>query len=241
MAEEVGAAVAEAGAVLVCGGLGGVMEAACRGARSAGRRRWGCCPLRPGGRQRLGPDRGADRARRGPQRARRPLRRCARRRRRRLQEDQRGALGRARGSVIGLGAWELARGGRPGRGSWRWRTRARRSRKRWARGGVRRRRSRRRQRSEPRAVTLPRVPPLAAGGPRPARRRPRPARRRPRPARRGPRPARRLSSYDSTSAFGRQARRDRLLRHEHFTKPRRSVPAAPIGSAAWSPFPRGAS
>jgi uncharacterized protein (TIGR00725 family) len=33
-AEEVGAAVAEAGAGLVCGGLGGVMEAACRGARS---------------------------------------------------------------------------------------------------------------------------------------------------------------------------------------------------------------
>jgi uncharacterized protein (TIGR00725 family) len=35
-AEEVGAAVAHAGAVLVCGGLGGVMEAACRGARSRG-------------------------------------------------------------------------------------------------------------------------------------------------------------------------------------------------------------
>lgn len=34
LAEEAGAAVAEAGAVLVCGGLGGVMEAACRGARS---------------------------------------------------------------------------------------------------------------------------------------------------------------------------------------------------------------
>src|SRR5918912_3497136 len=33
-AEEVGARVAEAGAVLVTGGLGGVMEAACRGARS---------------------------------------------------------------------------------------------------------------------------------------------------------------------------------------------------------------
>jgi uncharacterized protein (TIGR00725 family) len=33
-AEEVGAAVAAAGAVLVCGGLGGVMEAACRGAKS---------------------------------------------------------------------------------------------------------------------------------------------------------------------------------------------------------------
>jgi uncharacterized protein (TIGR00725 family) len=35
-AEEAGAAVAEAGAGLVCGGLGGVMEAACRGARSSG-------------------------------------------------------------------------------------------------------------------------------------------------------------------------------------------------------------
>jgi len=35
-AEEVGAGVAGAGAILVCGGLGGVMEAACRGARSRG-------------------------------------------------------------------------------------------------------------------------------------------------------------------------------------------------------------
>lgn len=33
-AEEVGAGVAVGGAILVCGGLGGVMEAACRGARS---------------------------------------------------------------------------------------------------------------------------------------------------------------------------------------------------------------
>jgi uncharacterized protein (TIGR00725 family) len=33
-AEEAGAAVAAAGGVLVCGGLGGVMEAACRGAKS---------------------------------------------------------------------------------------------------------------------------------------------------------------------------------------------------------------
>ncbi len=33
-AESAGAAVAAAGATLVCGGLGGVMEAACRGARS---------------------------------------------------------------------------------------------------------------------------------------------------------------------------------------------------------------
>jgi uncharacterized protein (TIGR00725 family) len=35
-AEAVGRALAESGAVLVCGGLGGVMEAACRGAKSAG-------------------------------------------------------------------------------------------------------------------------------------------------------------------------------------------------------------
>lgn len=35
-AEEVGARLAAAGAVVVTGGLGGVMEAACRGARSAG-------------------------------------------------------------------------------------------------------------------------------------------------------------------------------------------------------------
>jgi uncharacterized protein (TIGR00725 family) len=35
-AEAVGRALAEAGAVLVCGGLGGVMEGACRGAKSAG-------------------------------------------------------------------------------------------------------------------------------------------------------------------------------------------------------------
>jgi uncharacterized protein (TIGR00725 family) len=36
LAEEVGRAVAEAGAVLVCGGMGGVMEAASRGAQEAG-------------------------------------------------------------------------------------------------------------------------------------------------------------------------------------------------------------
>jgi uncharacterized protein (TIGR00725 family) len=35
-AEEAGAAIADAGCGLVCGGLGGVMEAACRGARSRG-------------------------------------------------------------------------------------------------------------------------------------------------------------------------------------------------------------
>lgn len=35
-AEAVGGALAEAGGVLVCGGMGGVMAAACRGAKSAG-------------------------------------------------------------------------------------------------------------------------------------------------------------------------------------------------------------
>jgi uncharacterized protein (TIGR00725 family) len=36
IAEEVGRLVAQRGAMVVCGGLGGVMAAACRGARSAG-------------------------------------------------------------------------------------------------------------------------------------------------------------------------------------------------------------
>jgi len=36
LAEEIGRRAAEAGATLVCGGLGGVMAAACRGARSVG-------------------------------------------------------------------------------------------------------------------------------------------------------------------------------------------------------------
>src|SRR5437870_10721786 len=36
LAEEVGRRLAGAGAIVVCGGLGGVMEAACRGAKSAG-------------------------------------------------------------------------------------------------------------------------------------------------------------------------------------------------------------
>ena len=36
LAEEVGRRLAEAGAVVVCGGRGGVMEAACRGAQRAG-------------------------------------------------------------------------------------------------------------------------------------------------------------------------------------------------------------
>lgn len=36
LAEDVGRALGETGAVLVCGGRGGVMEAACRGAKDAG-------------------------------------------------------------------------------------------------------------------------------------------------------------------------------------------------------------
>ena len=36
LAEEVGRRLAQAGATLICGGLGGVMEVACRGAKSAG-------------------------------------------------------------------------------------------------------------------------------------------------------------------------------------------------------------
>jgi uncharacterized protein (TIGR00725 family) len=36
LAEEVGAEIAAAGAILVCGGMRGVMEAACRGARGRG-------------------------------------------------------------------------------------------------------------------------------------------------------------------------------------------------------------
>ncbi len=50
VAEEVGGAVAAAGAVLVCGGLGGVMEAACRGAKHGGGLTLGILP---------GPDRAA--------------------------------------------------------------------------------------------------------------------------------------------------------------------------------------
>jgi uncharacterized protein (TIGR00725 family) len=36
LAEEVGAALAASGAVVICGGLGGVMEGVCRGAKSVG-------------------------------------------------------------------------------------------------------------------------------------------------------------------------------------------------------------
>ena len=49
LAEAVGAGIASAGAVLVCGGLGGVMEAACRGAHGKGGVTIGILPgTRPG-------------------------------------------------------------------------------------------------------------------------------------------------------------------------------------------------
>jgi uncharacterized protein (TIGR00725 family) len=44
LAEEVGRRLAEAGYTIVCGGLGGVMEAACRGAKRAGGRTVGILP-----------------------------------------------------------------------------------------------------------------------------------------------------------------------------------------------------
>ena len=44
LAEEVGRLIAEAGAVLVCGGLGGVMDAAARGCEAAGGRSIGILP-----------------------------------------------------------------------------------------------------------------------------------------------------------------------------------------------------
>ncbi|MCI4347821.1 MAG: TIGR00725 family protein [Thermoplasmata archaeon] len=45
LAEEVGRRIAEAGAAVVCGGLGGVMEAVCRGAHSAGGLTIGILPM----------------------------------------------------------------------------------------------------------------------------------------------------------------------------------------------------
>jgi uncharacterized protein (TIGR00725 family) len=44
LAEEIGRRLAEAGVTVACGGLGGVMEAACRGARGAGGEAIGIVP-----------------------------------------------------------------------------------------------------------------------------------------------------------------------------------------------------
>lgn len=54
IAEETGRLIAVSGAVLVCGGRGGVMEAACRGAINAGGMTAGILPDRSSGNQYLG-------------------------------------------------------------------------------------------------------------------------------------------------------------------------------------------
>ena len=114
-AARVGRALAEAGTVVVCGGLGGVMEAACRGARDGGGTSIGILP---------GSDRDAANAyvdvavATGMGEGRNVLVvRCA---------DALVAVGGEFGTlsevalalqagipVVGLGTWELAKGGRP--------------------------------------------------------------------------------------------------------------------------------
>jgi uncharacterized protein (TIGR00725 family) len=56
LAEQVGRGIAKAGAILVCGGKGGVMAAACRGAKSAGGLTVGILP----GRERSGANKYVD-------------------------------------------------------------------------------------------------------------------------------------------------------------------------------------
>jgi uncharacterized protein (TIGR00725 family) len=112
-AEEAGRLLAEGGAILVCGGLGGVMEAACRGARSAGGLTLGILP----GRDRREANRYVEVAvATGLGEARNAL--VVR------SADAVVAVGGAYGTlseialalkggtpVVGLGTWELARGG----------------------------------------------------------------------------------------------------------------------------------
>jgi uncharacterized protein (TIGR00725 family) len=117
-AQEVGRLLAEAGAVVVCGGRGGVMEAVCRGARSADGLTLGILP---------GPDRSEANpfvevaVPTGLGEARNAL--VVR------SADAVVAIGGAYGTlseiafalkdgtpVVGLRTWELARGGRPDTG-----------------------------------------------------------------------------------------------------------------------------
>ena len=85
-AEELGALLADAGFVVLTGGLGGVMEAASRGARSRLGVTVGILPGdEPRRGQRLGRARAADRPRRDPQRRARPRRARPRRDRSRLR------------------------------------------------------------------------------------------------------------------------------------------------------------
>jgi uncharacterized protein (TIGR00725 family) len=114
-AEEVGRLLAEAGAVVVCGGLGGAMEAACRGAKSAGGTTLGILP----GRDRMEANRFVDVAvATGLGEARNALVVRA--------ADALVAVGGGYGTlseialalkagtpVVGLGTWELARSGEP--------------------------------------------------------------------------------------------------------------------------------
>jgi uncharacterized protein (TIGR00725 family) len=117
-AEEVGRLLAEAGAVVVCGGLGGAMEAACRGAKSAGGTTLGILP----GHDRADANRFVDVAiTTGLGEARNAL--VAR------AADVLVAVGGGYGTlsevalalkagtpVVGLGTWELARAGEPDEG-----------------------------------------------------------------------------------------------------------------------------
>ncbi len=117
-AEDVGRAVAEAGAVLVCGGLGGVMEAACRGAHAGGGLTVGILP----GRDRTDANRHVDVAiPTGMGEARNAL--VVRAADAVVAVDgEYGTLSeialalQAGIPVVGLGTWELARGGVPDEG-----------------------------------------------------------------------------------------------------------------------------
>jgi uncharacterized protein (TIGR00725 family) len=114
-AEAVGRALGGRGAVVVCGGLGGVMEAACRGAKEAGGTTLGILP----GRDRAAANPYVDVAvATGLGEARNALVVGA--------ADALIAVGGEWGTlseialalkagkrVVGLGTWELARGGRP--------------------------------------------------------------------------------------------------------------------------------
>lgn len=115
VAEEVGRRLGEAGAVVVCGGLGGVMEAACRGAKAAGGTTVGILP----GETRAGANAWVDVALpTGLGEARNALVVRA--------ADAVVAVGGEFGTlseialalkagvpVVGIGSWELARAGRP--------------------------------------------------------------------------------------------------------------------------------
>jgi uncharacterized protein (TIGR00725 family) len=118
LAERVGRALGERGAVVICGGRGGVMEAACRGAKAGGGLTLGILP----GRDRAEANEYVDVAlptAMGEMRNALVAGTC----------DALIAVGGAWGTlseialalaagkrVVGLGSWELARGGRPAEG-----------------------------------------------------------------------------------------------------------------------------